>query len=235
MMSSTELDFDDKPPTEHAPPPPPTSLNNNNHASTTTTTTTITSGGHTKPTPAARHVRDDSEEQDKVPPFSINGDGIDDGDDVGAYTNGDVCGASEAAPAGMVNSAGSGAIMINSTGMNSELCREMGQLDVDGEGEEPAESFSLVTAIDFGTTFSGYAYSLSSEIDAIFTNKNWGQTQGFMLHKTPTCLLLRPSGEFEAFGFDAVSKYNDLSEEEVDDYYYFDRFKMKLYANKVNI
>lgn len=119
------------------------------------------------------------------------------------------------------------------TGSTERLCHETDQLSVsDADGGEVADTFSLVTAIDFGTTFSGYAYSLSSEKNAIFTNKNWGQTQGFMLHKTPTCLLLRPDAEFEAFGFDAVSRYNDLSEEEAADYYYFDRFKMKLYANK---
>ena len=96
-------------------------------------------------------------------------------------------------------------------------------------------SFKIVAAIDFGTTFSGYAYSFADEKDKIYTNKNWGQTQGFLLHKTPTCLLLRPDGEFEAFGFEAVSKYNELTEEEADEFYYFDRFKMKLYDNKVRI
>lgn len=98
-----------------------------------------------------------------------------------------------------------------------------------------AESFKIVAAIDFGTTFSGYAYSFTDECDKIYTNKNWGQTQGFLLHKTPTCLLLRPDGQFEAFGFEAVSKYNDLTEEEADEYFHFDRFKMKLFDNKVNI
>lgn len=95
------------------------------------------------------------------------------------------------------------------------------------------ENFKIVAAIDFGTTFSGYAYSFADDSERIYTNKNWGQTQGFLLHKTPTCLLLSPSGEFNSFGFEAVSKYNDLSEEDAEEYYYFDRFKMKLYDNKV--
>ena len=47
-------------------------------------------------------------------------------------------------------------------------------------------------------------------------------------------LLLNSSGQFEAFGFEAVSKYNELCEDEAQDYFYFDRFKMKLYNNKVN-
>ncbi|XP_012946684.1 heat shock 70 kDa protein 12A [Aplysia californica] len=102
---------------------------------------------------------------------------------------------------------------------------------IDTEGEEAAD-YQIVAAIDFGTTFSGYAYSFASNKAAIHVNKNWGQTQGFLLHKTPTCLLLKSDGQFEAFGFEAVSKYNELSEEEACTYYYFDRFKMKLYNNK---
>lgn len=95
------------------------------------------------------------------------------------------------------------------------------------------DPYKIIAAIDFGTTFSGYAYALTSNKDNIYTNRNWGQTQGFLLQKTPTCLLLKPSGEFAAFGFEAVSKYNDLTEEEAAEHYYFDRFKMKLYDNKI--
>ena len=42
------------------------------------------------------------------------------------------------------------------------------------------DSFKIVAAIDFGTTFSGYAYSFSDDEEKIYTNKNWGQTQGFL-------------------------------------------------------
>lgn len=47
------------------------------------------------------------------------------------------------------------------------------------------------------------------------------------------CFLLKFCGEFVVFGFEVVFKYNDLIEEEVVEYYYFDCFKMKLYDNKV--
>ncbi|ESP02145.1 hypothetical protein LOTGIDRAFT_212681 [Lottia gigantea] len=97
---------------------------------------------------------------------------------------------------------------------------------------ENAVEYQIVAAIDFGTTFSGYAYSFASNKETIHVNKNWGQTQGFLLHKTPTCLLLKPDGQFDSFGFEAVSRYNELPEEEACDYYYYDRFKMKLYDNK---
>ncbi|CAG2207904.1 heat shock 70 kDa protein 12A-like [Mytilus galloprovincialis] len=99
--------------------------------------------------------------------------------------------------------------------------------------EMAADAYKIVSAIDFGTTFSGYAYTFLPNKEKIYTNRNWGQTQGFLLHKTPTCLLLKPDGEFEAFGFEAVLKYNDLSEEDAGNHYYFDKFKMKLYENKV--
>lgn len=101
--------------------------------------------------------------------------------------------------------------------------------------EMAADAYKIVSAIDFGTTFSGYAYTFLPNKDKIYTNRNWGQTQGFLLHKTPTCLLLKPDGEFEAFGFEAVLKYHDLSEDEAANYYYFDKFKMKLYENKVRL
>jgi hypothetical protein len=47
----------------------------------------------------------------------------------------------------------------------------------DNEGDENSE-YQIVAAIDFGTTFSGYAYSFASNRQAIHVNKNWGQTQG---------------------------------------------------------
>lgn len=48
---------------------------------------------------------------------------------------------------------------------------------IDNEGDEAAD-YQIVAAIDFGTTFSGYAYSFASNKQAIHVNKNWGQTQG---------------------------------------------------------
>ena len=42
-----------------------------------------------------------------------------------------------------------------------------------------SEDYVLVAAIDFGTTFSGYAYSYGNAINDIKMNKNWGNSQGF--------------------------------------------------------
>ncbi|KAK6168423.1 hypothetical protein SNE40_020960 [Patella caerulea] len=120
----------------------------------------------------------------------------------------------------------------NEQGMQFQFGNSGGSSVLESPDTENAVEYQIVAAIDFGTTFSGYAYSFASNKETIHVNKNWGQTQGFLLHKTPTCLLLKPDGQFEAFGFEAVSRYNDLPEEEACNYYYFDRFKMKLYDNK---
>ncbi|WAR26719.1 HS12A-like protein [Mya arenaria] len=52
---------------------------------------------------------------------------------------------------------------------------------------------------------------------------------------TPTCVLIEPDGKtFSAFGFDAETKYTSLVKaNEHDKWYYFKRFKMKLY-NKLS-
>ncbi|GFO47586.1 heat shock 70 kda protein [Plakobranchus ocellatus] len=118
------------------------------------------------------------------------------------------------------------------TGPATDAGMTMASSRIDNDDGENVPDYQIVAAIDFGTTFSGYAYSFASNKQAIHVNKNWGQTQGFLLHKTPTCLLLKSDGQFDAFGFEAVSKYNELTEEEACAYYYFDRFKMKLYNNK---
>ena len=39
----------------------------------------------------------------------------------------------------------------------------------------------LVAAIDFGTTFSGYAFSFKTDPENIICNKNWGQPMGFQV------------------------------------------------------
>ncbi|CAG2202369.1 unnamed protein product [Mytilus edulis] len=54
-----------------------------------------------------------------------------------------------------------------------------------------------------------------------------------MSFKTPTCLLLDSKREFVAFGFDAEDQWTDLLyEEEHEEYYFFERFKMNLHNNK---
>ncbi|XP_033743088.1 heat shock 70 kDa protein 12B-like isoform X2 [Pecten maximus] len=95
----------------------------------------------------------------------------------------------------------------------------------------------FVAAIDFGTTYSGYAFSSINDYrrDPLGVScNNWAsRSGGFISHKTSTCVLFGPNGDFNSFGFEAEDKYSDLVlDEEEKGWYYFRRFKMKLYENK---
>ena len=48
----------------------------------------------------------------------------------------------------------------------------------------PAEKgdYVIVASIDFGTTFSGYAFSFKGSETDIKINKNWGDTLGFSVN-----------------------------------------------------
>ena len=97
-----------------------------------------------------------------------------------------------------------------------------------------------VAAIDFGTTFSGYAFALRHDFESdppkIHTNTNYYTSGNLTSLKTPTVLLLDKDEKFVAFGFEAEDKYSDLAaDEEHKDYYYFRRFKMNLYNSVVII
>lgn len=94
-----------------------------------------------------------------------------------------------------------------------------------------------VAAIDFGTSFSGYAFSFHSDFKVdplkIITN-NWkmGGTNAISF-KAPSCILFDPEQRFHSFGFEAEDKYAQLaSEEDHYTWYYFRQFKMLLYENK---
>ena len=99
-------------------------------------------------------------------------------------------------------------------------------------------SHLLVAAIDFGTTFSGYAFSFrhDNERDPLKISANtWTAGSGSLVSlKTSTCVLFDPSEKFHSFGFEAEDKYSNLAlDEEHEDWYYFRRFKMMLYEKTV--
>ena len=91
-----------------------------------------------------------------------------------------------------------------------------------------------VAAIDFGTTFSGYAFGGREELEVNPTKTSapvWQAADGGLISsKTPTTVLLDKDEKLVDFGFDAETAYAELSEdEEHEEYYYFRRFKMMLY------
>lgn len=122
--------------------------------------------------------------------------------------------------------------------------------------------FSVVVAIDFGTTSSGYAFSFTQDSEAIhmmkwecvfivfnsvlfyhcpsltsFSSNPWrrweGGDPGVANQKSPTCLLLTPELRFHSFGFAARDFYHDLDPEEARHWLYFDKFKMKIHSTSV--
>ena len=59
--------------------------------------------------------------------------------------------------------------------------------------ETPQCSYSTVVAIDFGTTYSGYAYAFTHDPDNVSIMRKWeGDDPGMNNQKTPTILLLTP-------------------------------------------
>ena len=68
------------------------------------------------------------------------------------------------------------------------------------------DRYVMVAAIDFGTTFSGYAFSFKTQKDKILMNKSWGQNVGFQSYKTPTCVMVDSTNSFHAFGYEAEDR-----------------------------
>ena len=102
------------------------------------------------------------------------------------------------------------------------------------------EHYLFVAAIDFGTTYSGYALSSRDDFKKdplkIVANQAWnaGSQRHFSL-KAPTCLLLDDKEELVSFGYEAENKYSDIVIDcKENEYLFFQRYKMQLYKNKVN-
>ncbi|KAK3085775.1 hypothetical protein FSP39_008563 [Pinctada imbricata] len=101
-----------------------------------------------------------------------------------------------------------------------------------------ARTHLFSVALDFGTTFSGLAFSTVNDFQKrpdivhAFTQWNAGG-QCLISNKTPTCLLLTAKKEFEAFGYEAENKYADLALDDLhSDRYFFRRYKMKLHGHE---
>ena len=89
-------------------------------------------------------------------------------------------------------------------------------------------------AIDFGTSNCAVAYSTESNRNEIVVINEW--RDGTITHgKIPTSILFDGKQKFVAFGNEAFEKYQELvMEKEQEEYYYFEKFKMVLYDEKVN-
>ncbi|RWS04957.1 heat shock 70 kDa protein 12A-like protein [Dinothrombium tinctorium] len=92
----------------------------------------------------------------------------------------------------------------------------------------------VVVAIDFGTTYSGYAFSFTRDPDNIHMMRKWdgGGDPEMHNHKTPTTLLLNPDAEFDSFGFAARDKFHSLKPKDAKNWFYFEKFKMTLHRSE---
>jgi hypothetical protein len=109
------------------------------------------------------------------------------------------------------------------------------------EGERKSKSGKVVVAaIDFGTTFSGYAFSFNHDYETdptkVAANTSWvSGCAGLMSLKTPTILLLDNKKEIVAFGYEAEEQYSEIAGEgDHEKYYYYRRFKMLLHKVAVS-
>ncbi|XP_052793940.1 heat shock 70 kDa protein 12A-like [Mya arenaria] len=93
----------------------------------------------------------------------------------------------------------------------------------------------LVAAIDFGTTYSSWAFSFRHEYESDPTQISAKQWLEHESTKGPTTVLIKPDGRtLEAFGYEAETRYAELIDEEAhESYYFFKRFKMKLWNQKI--
>lgn len=101
------------------------------------------------------------------------------------------------------------------------------------------DNYLFVVALDFGTTYSGYAFNTRTKYldfkDPKHTmdfqmNEKW-RVGGVSL-KTPTSILLEKDGKFVAFGYEAEDEfYSEKCERE--NVMLFRRFKMTLHNEMV--
>ncbi|KAH3835210.1 hypothetical protein DPMN_108558 [Dreissena polymorpha] len=101
------------------------------------------------------------------------------------------------------------------------------------------KDFLVVAAIDFGTAYSGYAFSSIQEFksEPLKISANTWIGGSLMSQKTSTCVLFDKDKtfNFKKFGFDAEDAYADFAmDDNHKDYYYYRRFKMELF-NKLKL
>ncbi|VDI28525.1 Hypothetical predicted protein [Mytilus galloprovincialis] len=94
----------------------------------------------------------------------------------------------------------------------------------------------MVAAIDLGTTFSGYAFSMKAEFEnnPLQINANQAWKPGNPSIKCPTCILFDENKNVLSFGYDAEDDYmNIVLDKTQNEYYFFKNFKMNLYKIEV--
>lgn len=97
----------------------------------------------------------------------------------------------------------------------------------------PMFTHSHYVSIDFGTSGCAFAVGLGiPEPKRIRVFSGWNEARMGLQLKCPTILLADPQGKFVSFGDKALDDYKSLGVK-AQDYYLFQRFKMKLYDSPV--
>lgn len=110
----------------------------------------------------------------------------------------------------------------------------------DSESKLNPDNYLFVVSLDFGTTFSGYAFSSRNDFQEnpikIQTNQEWKSRGTLISLKTSTSILITKDGSFVAFGYEAEDEfYSRKGENNGNDVMLFRRFKMKLHNRMVVI
>jgi molecular chaperone DnaK (HSP70) len=100
---------------------------------------------------------------------------------------------------------------------------------------------NIVAAIDFGTTYSGYAFCSKNDFEQqppVIKTSSWrtgsGTCDKFM--KTPTTVLFTQDKKFHSFGFEAEKKYTNLVlRNSHESWYFFRNFKMRLHQKQTEV
>lgn len=90
----------------------------------------------------------------------------------------------------------------------------------------------IIAAIDIGSTYSGYAFAVTKDLDEdrhnIHINKEWiSGNSKLITYKAPSCILFTPEKRLHSFGYEAEYKYGQLALDKIHtSWFYFRRFKI---------
>lgn len=97
-------------------------------------------------------------------------------------------------------------------------------------GVEQYNEVLCVCVLHLGNTYSTYAYSTRNDPNNIICPQ-WNSSMictTLINHKVPTTVLLDEKQKLIAFGYEAEEKFSKLGAKEKN-FYFFQRFQMKLY------
>uniref|UniRef100_U9T1Y6 Actin-like ATPase domain-containing protein n=1 Tax=Rhizophagus irregularis (strain DAOM 181602 / DAOM 197198 / MUCL 43194) TaxID=747089 RepID=U9T1Y6_RHIID len=108
--------------------------------------------------------------------------------------------------------------------------------------DDDDKNIRVVAAIDFGTTYSGFAYATKSNPSNIYVHEKWQEYSG-RDYKTPTVLKYDDSFNVISWGYSAMASSSSSSKnnkknkkkknkEQACDFKLAERFKLKLRPNK---